>query len=313
MKESPRFDEHAPKLSDAVRTLVGGGFSLHSVTRKPGYALLLMRRQDEFGAIQNYAFAVCEDPLLTVAQVEAASISAKNDSARLVVVGHTEDKQGPSVEWDRFLNLFGGAIHSTAPLDPEFGANLITLGKNALPAGLVGRPDDLFEVFVQVGLEFILGGRVLRYGQDRRFEARPDGLALPSLAFRALYDAKAYKDGYPVTADSLRQFRSYVEEFERRYKAYLPRLKSFIVVSGDFDRGNAALQRRYEEFITDPGIPLSFLRAEALAGIIRMIADVPAIRSSINWGRVFARSVVDPSHVQEEIDAVRKDRIIPGL
>lgn len=306
-------DGQGSRLSDAVRTLVGGGFSLHAVTRKPGYALLQMRRQDEFGAVQNYAFAICEDPLLTEAQVEAALISAKNDSARLVIVGQSRNEAVPSVEWDRFLTLFGGAIHSTAPLDPLFGTQLVMLGKNSVPAELTGRADDLFELFVQVGLEFILGGRVLRYGQDRRFEARPDGLALPSLSFRALYDAKAYKDGYPVTADSLRQFRSYVKEFEQRYKPYLPRLNSFIVVSGEFDRGDTALQHRYEEFISDPGIPLCFLRAQALADIIRLIAPVPAVRSSINWARVFARPIVESSHVQEEIDAIRKDRIIPGV
>lgn len=301
-----------PRVPDAVRTLVAGGFSLHSAVRNPGYALLLMRRADEFGAQHHYAFAIADNRPLTAVDIEAASISAAHDRAHLVIVGETEERV-PSVEWDRFINLFGGAVHSTSPLDSEFADRLVELSHNRLPAGMEGRADDLFEAFVWAALEFILAGRVIRYGQDRRFEARPDGLAFPQERFRALYDAKAYADGYPVTAESIRQFRSYVVDFEQRYGTYLSRLNCFIVVSGEFSQSDAALAKRHLEFIADPGIPLSFLKATVLAEIIHMIAAIPSVRRSIDWARIFAAPVVEVSEVRKEIEAIRRDMIIPGI
>jgi hypothetical protein len=271
-----------------------------------------MRRHDEFGALHHYAFAIADDRPLTDVDIAAAGISANHDEARLVIVGETEAAV-PAVSWDRFINLFGGPIHSTSPLDPDFRSQLAELAYNRLPQGLVGRADDLFELYVRTGLEFVLGGRVIRYGQDRRFEARPDGLALPRDRFRALYDAKAYENGYPVSAEGIRQFRSYVNDFEQRYSAYLPRLNSFIVVSGSFTQSDTALRERFHEFVADPGIPLAFLKASVLAEIIELVADAPATRQSIDWARVFATPVVDSSRVRSEIEAIRRDRIIPGL
>jgi hypothetical protein len=215
------------------------------------------------------------------------------------------------VEWNRFLNLFGGPVYSTSPFDPEFGARLVTLGRNKLPPGLSGAPDDLFEVFVRVALEFILGGRVIRYGQERRFEARPDGLALPRHGFTLMYDAKAYTTAYPVTAESIRQFKSYVEDFRRRYNPYL-RLNAFVVVSTKFEQGQSALEERNREMIAECSVPLVFLRSAVLSDIIQLIAGRPSARGAINWARVFADPIVSVKRVSREMIAIDKDGILPG-
>jgi len=212
--EPPKSSEIAnPDILIAVRTLVTGGFILEDTVRNPGYALLRAYRSDEFGAHHRYCFALAEDSL-TSAQVRAADIYSKKHKGQLVLIG-ASNAEIPKVSWQRFINLFGGPILSRDPLDPIFIDELIKLGHNQLPDGLQGEPNDLFEIYVKTSLEFLLGGRVFRYGQNRRFEARADGIILPSLNFSALYDAKAYAEGYVISTDSIRQFHSYVKGGKR--------------------------------------------------------------------------------------------------
>lgn len=301
----------SPRLSTAVRTLLVGGFTLDSVIRNPGYAVLLMRRQDEFGALQSYAFAITADRPMTSTEIATAVITAEYHRSQLVVVG-TSCTDVASMEWDRFLNLFGGPIYSSSPLEAGFGEQLVELGYNRVPSGLIGRADDLFEAYVHSALEFVFAGRVIRYGQERRFEVRPDGIALPNDRFRALYDAKAYADGYPVDANSVRQFRSYVDDFTARYQPFLQRLHAFIVISDKFAQGEEALRERHQEFIGATGVPLSFLRADTLAQVLSLATQYPAARRSVDWARVFAAPIVSLERVRAELTAVRRDGIVRG-
>lgn len=307
------IDGRDPDLTLAVRTLVSGGFRLEAVEQKPGYAVLHASRVDEFGATHRYSFALSATRAFGDAQVSAVQIAAAARDSRLVLIGTPLDGSGvPAVDWERFLNIFGGPVFSASPFEPDFCPNLVSLGRNSLPPGLSGTADDLFEAFVRVALEFILGGRVIRYGQERRFEIRPDGIALPRHDFSLLYDAKAYTEGYPVTADSMRQFRTYVEDFRRRYNAYLPRLNAFVAISGEFAQGETALGDRSRELFGECGVPLVFLRATDLAEIVEMLINRPAARASINWSRVFADPVVKPARVSRELTAIAKDGILPG-
>lgn len=302
--------EELSLLQTTIRTLVFGGFMLEGVERSPGFVLIRMDRFDEFGAQHRYAFALEERPL-SEAEVAAARIAADHHHAELVFVGRTKTAE-PSVPWDRFVNLFGGPVVGANALDPGFGDALRELGKNELPAGLVGEPNDLFEAYVRAAFEFVFAGRVIRYGQNRRFEKRPDGIALPRDQFRALYDAKAYSDGYPVTADSIRQFKSYIEEFNQRYHDYIPRQSAFIIVAGSFQQGTDALRERSTELLAECGVPLSCLTAGTLVEIIELVAAHPSSRKAINWTRIFSRSVVETARVQEEITAIHQDGIIGG-
>jgi hypothetical protein len=195
--------------------------------------------------------------------------------------GSLSNYQKQTVEWDRFINLFGGPVFSASPFEPDFVEHLITLGGNQVPEGLEGRADDLFEVYVRIALEFVLGTRVVRYGQNRRFEARPDGIILPYRNFAALYDAKAAQDGYEVTADTMRQFKSYVDDFSSRYQSYL-RLNAFVVISGTFRHGSETLARRSRELLVECGVPLTFLTASSLTDIIALLAQHPKTRRSIH-------------------------------
>ena len=288
--------------------MLSSGFVLDKVQREPGYALLLARRLDEFGVAHRYCFAVFEDEFAP-AQIEAIKIAAKHHGAESVLVGDGIADL-PSLEWDKFINLFGGPILSLKPFEPQFREHLHELGHNRLPEGLEGKADDLFEVYVREALEFILGERIVRYGQDRLFEARPDSLILPSQGFYALYDAKAYGDGYLVSQDSLRQFGSYVNDFSKRYGTYLQRLNSFLVVSGKFKQGDGTLDGRSREFIAEYHAPLSFVTADALGEMIEILSETPVVRRAVNWSRVFSDSVARPSLVRSEINLVLRDKTV---
>lgn len=298
-----------PEIPIVIRTLVTGGFTVDDAQRKPGYILINAHRFDEFGAINSYSFVVGESHL-TKNQIDAARIAADHQNAKLVIVGSC-DLDVPTMPWSRFINLFGGPVISTSPLEPGFSDELIMLGHDQLPPSLQGNADDLFERYVQVALEFVLGGRVVRYGHDRQFEARPDGIAIPSLHFSALYDAKAYSDGYHITKNSIRQFKSYVSDFTSRYQSYLPALSTFIVVSGRFPHRPHTLDDRSRELFSECRVPLSCLTAAVLADIITIMSEHLQLRHSINWSRIFADPVIQPQRVKSEIEAISRDHIIP--
>lgn len=302
-----------PNLSVAIRTLVTGGFTLERAHRHPGYSLLQMRRADEFGAEHKYAFAIAESSF-GENEIAAAKIAARPGGDRLILVG---DVRGPSdlptIDWPRFLGLFGGAVYTFSPLESEFGSRMCQLAMNRLPEGVSGRADDLFEEYTRAALAFLLGGRVIRYGQDRRFKRRPDGLAIPRADFSALYDTKAYSgEGFPVTAESSRQFQSYIEDFGRRYRAHLPRLNTFMVISGRFVQGERALEERSREMQAVSGVPLAFLTADDLARMVSVVAEHPSTRSSVDWRRVFGDPVVRSDRLETEIQDVLKDGIVRG-
>jgi hypothetical protein len=311
-QEAPNIHQptdSSPNLSIAIRTLTTGGFMLESADRNPGYVLLHMSRVDEFGANQSYSFAIAEERF-GHGQVATAQIAADHRHAQLILIGPNESGL-PTVEWDQFINLFGGPVFSASPLEPDFAEHLITLGSNQVPEGLQGRADDLFDAYARIALEFMLGTRVVRYGQNRLFEARPDGIVLPYRNFAALYDAKAYRNGYEMTAESIRQFKSYVDDFSGRYQSYL-RLNAFVVISGTFKHGTNTLARRSRELLAECGVPLTFLTASSLADIIALLVQHPKARRSIHWPKIFVEPVIDPQHVRTELEAVLRDDVIPG-
>src|SRR5688572_17090530 len=154
------IEENDPNIQTAIRTLTLGGFLLEGADRNPGFTSLFASRLDEFDVLHQYCFALFEREPVSE-QIELAKISANRKKSGLVIVApslYLADV--PCIEWDRFVNLFGGPVFSYSPLDPEFSSQLSQLGHNKLPTGLEGRPDDLFEIFTRNALEFVFGCRV---------------------------------------------------------------------------------------------------------------------------------------------------------
>ncbi len=156
-----------PSLSCAIRTLICGGYLLDKVERKPGYSIIITHKYDGFGSVQQYCFVLAQDTL-NETQISAAQIAADYYKGNFVVIGQTK-VETRKITWERFISLFGGPIFNSSPLETEFNNQLIELSFNRLPTGMFGEPEDLFEKYVKMALEFILGGPVIPYGQERQF------------------------------------------------------------------------------------------------------------------------------------------------
>ena len=216
----------------------------------------------------------------------------------------------PGIDWPTFQARLGGPIKSWLPLEPSFPEALDILGHNRLLEGVEGRPDELFEEYVHVALQFLLTTRVIRYGQGRRGEAVPDGAALERDGLISLYDAKAYENGYSVTLDSVRQFSSYVKKFNKKYELYIGRVHSFLLVSGQFVEGRRSLQEKSDQMYSECGTRLTYLAAHDLGAATRLLAAQPAFRSSINWKQIFSRTFVTVDDVEKSLKAAQKDQVI---
>jgi hypothetical protein len=294
-----------------VRTLVGNGFTLHEVTQKPTYTLFSCHRFDEFGAATHYEFVLCEQSPGQAA-ISAIGRHAKRQSSQPIIVGATvkNDLDIPSLDWPSFLQKCGGPIKSWLPLNPAYAHSLITLGHDQPVAGLVGRPDDLFEEYVHAGLQFLLADRVIRYGQNRRGEVLPDGGAFGRNQLVFLYDAKAYANGYPLTRGSIRQFADYVRNFHTKYEVYLGRLHTFLVISGFFRSRVEKLRSYSEQLYAECGVSLSYLTAKDMACIVERISALPAARLALDWKRILAGNVIRCDSVAAAIRAAKKDRLV---
>ncbi|MFC1897596.1 hypothetical protein ACFLX8_03415 [Chloroflexota bacterium] len=303
-----KLAEAHPEVETAIRTLTMGGFTLVNANRMPYCLLIQTTRRDEFGSVQNYSFALV-DHNLTSEQVDNIKIPTRDFNSTLVIIG-TSETDDPQIEWNRFINIFGGGVYSSSPLDPDFKNQLNQLGHMQLPEGLIGKADDLFEIFAHSALQFLLGGKVIRYGQARLFESKPDGLMIPNSSFTSLYDAKAAKDGYNVISDSIRQFKTYVDDHIQRYSHILGRLYSFVVVSGHFQQMSDTLARRSQELISTCGIPLCFLSVDALVQMLDIVLNNIKKRNAVNWSKVFTEPVANPKTLQEEIGFITKDEIV---
>jgi hypothetical protein len=207
------------------------------------------------------------------------------------------------------FSLLGGEVSSVLPLEAEYGRNLMTLAKNTLPTGMNGTPDDLFEAYVHAGFQFLLRGRVIRYGQNRRFEAVPDGLVLSKNAPLMLYDTKAAKEPFKITRTSIRQFADYIRQFHNRYEDFVGRVHAFLVVSNRF-QSRAALMIRSNELYGDCGVPLICVTANSIAEMVSMFADRPVYRSVVDWKNIFVSPILKVDEVKKIVRARKRDLVV---
>ena len=300
-----------PNKAEVVRTLVASGFVLRGSETRTNYFAALAERTDLLGIQVRYlvAIAACR---LNAADVTSLSRTAQREHAGLVIVGTVEQAPADAsvLTYEQFADRLGGSIFSMLPFEPEYGQRLVTLGHNLLPDDLQGAPDDLFEQYVHAGLQFLFRSRVLRYGQERRGEEVPDGVALASAAPLLLYDAKAAKDGYRMSSTAERQFSDYVVSFHRDYERLVGRLTAFLAISGSFADSANSLERRSRKVFADCGVQLSFMDAETLAEIVGMLVQEPIFRQALDWRLVFAAPRVRAEIVRNELDATRRDRVV---
>jgi hypothetical protein len=303
---------HDQVLRQVVGTLISAGFRIVNTHRKPYYAALTVGRRDDFDVENRYIIACCEpDYVLTEGDVRSLERQADSERASPIAIGKaiSASESVRILNLDEFFGRLGGAVSALLPLESEYPERLRLLGHNRLPVGLVGRPDDLFEEYVHAGLEFVLHDRVVRYGQERRGEPVPDGFVSGRRSLLMLYDAKAANDGYQVTRDTIRQFADYVRKFHEQYEPYTGRLYCFVAISGHF-ASEDTLEERSAQLYEDCSVPLRFLTADEMSGIVRIFAERPSYRQAIAWKQVFAKVLITSETVERNLHARERDAVI---
>lgn len=298
-------------LTELLRTLLTHRFEVDVIKRvSPVCALMNIHRLDDLSTPVNYTilFSIEEPSESTLGLLET---TAKAKPSRSIVLSKVKPKG--QFTWytpEGFYAILGGPVTSGIILAPDLPDLLDTLGKNALPEGMDGKPDDIFEDYVKECLQFLVNAPAWRYGQERRFEKLPDGLILGRDGFLLLFDAKAYAGGFPVSADDIRRFASYVRDFSTKYEDALGRVHCFLVVSASFDQGSKALADKSNEMYSTCQTKLSFMEGKTLGHVVELIRENISLRNSIDWRRVFSNEIVTLASVESQLRSLIKDNLL---
>lgn len=304
--------QNTPTKPDIVRALIGLGFTLEDgIYSHPNYHEFKAARTELLGSKVRYTIAVASERF-TSAEVNWLTKDAQRDGRVLILVGDvpTTPKDVSVLSHSQFFDRLGGPVFSLLPFDPEYKQRLLTLGHNNIPSGLTGKADDLFEQYVHAGLQFLFHSRVVRYGQERRGEAVPDGVAIGRSVPLLLYDAKAAGSGYDTSMQAVRQFADYVEEFHKAYESLLGRASCFLVISGSFADDEDTLEDRSRQAQARCTVPLAFMTAEVFGSIVERLVKEPLFRPALDWHLILARPVVRYSDVEKELQMRTKDRLL---
>jgi hypothetical protein len=300
-------------LRNIVRTILLNGYIIESFARPTADAyLILVRKRDVLGGEARIVLLFADKVSsglrsrltgdATQHQAAAVHVSQKIDKNIANRIHH--------ITLGDFYNLLGGDIRT----DRIFATNLRhvmdELGHNRLPDSFSGKPDDLLEAYTEECLEFLLECPVRRYGQERRFEPLPDGLALGRNKFNLYFDAKAYGSEFHPSADDIRRFGSYVKDFNTRYRGFVGPISLFLVVSGSFSSDKNAITEKINDFYAECATPMAFVRASDLADAVSECVGADSHRGALNWQRILVPQVFEISRLRKELLRVRKDAIV---
>ncbi|MBA2272211.1 MAG: hypothetical protein H0W20_16700 [Chthoniobacterales bacterium] len=237
----------------------------------------------------------------------------RNKSAAILVSDAADATPFPSISGLKvaeFYDLLGGEVRTDRVLDRRLKEIMNDLGHNCLPNGFTGAPDTLLEEYSKECLQFLLECPVRRYGQERRFERLPDGLALGRNKFNIYFDAKAYEREFHPSADDIRRFASYVDDFNRRYSNYVGRISLFLVISGSFSKDGNAVREKINDMYAECSTPMAFIKSSDLAEAVTVFRKAPVQRSGINWRKVLAPQLFKLTRLKDEVKRIQKDAII---
>lgn len=295
------------QIATALRTLLVSGYIVTNVDRiSQRAALLSVHRRDRLGGIAASTILLAGAPSNNIC--EMLRRTAEQTRSQPLAVTDAKVANLPAMKPEKFFELLGGEIRSDRLVREDLPAILCQLGHNKLPAGFSGTPENLLEDYVKEGLEFILESRGWRYGQDRLFESVPDGLVLGKL--NLYFDGKAYEKGYHPSADDIKRFAGYVNDFNERYAAAVGRIHSFLVVSGSFTAKKEALEKKATDFYARCGTQLCHVEAEEFGQIVTDVRLKCFNRSAIKWVNVFSRLRIDRSSITSELRRIAKDKIV---
>jgi len=300
----------ANPLGNILSTLFVNGFHITKVDRLAHENNILhIYKYDRLGAIVKYSILFTEDTNEGVITDTLLQQSQVQSSTPIIINNNFTSQRCTTYTKEKFFGFFGGLMNTGLILVPALPSIMDSLGHNELPAGLSGRPHDLHEVYVKECLQFIMESPARRYGIERSFESLPDGVVLSRQGFMLLLDSKAYAEGYGITADDMRRFQGYVNDFRMRYSSSFGPIMAFVVVAGHFSDSSNSITDRSLELYRLANSMLCCVTSQQLAEITQLLVNHPAERSSIDWKNIFIKPQIELQHVQAELNRISKDKI----
>jgi hypothetical protein len=269
-----------------TRTLVAAGFVIRDFIRHPRHAEYICERTDLFGMRIPYVIAVFDEREPNNSEMEFAKHIAMEDGKIFVPIA--QDTGETCIGWNDFLDSLGGAVPTWRALNDEYADILRKTSRNALPSNLrdTGEAWQIFEDAVADGLEFVFGRRVRRLGGRRRGRRVSDMIVQTPDGKILVIDAKASHQDYEVNGAGLRPLSEYVKNQKIRQLGR-PEVSAAVLIANQFAQ---ALTRLYElngEFLSENGIPLTFLEVSTLLEMIQQMKKNPMLRNTLHWARIF--------------------------
>lgn len=298
------------EISNIVSTFITNGFVVDQMERfSQGNIIFNILKMDKLGAVVKYSILFTKDITETSLTTSLLTISRTFSSTPLIISDNFISSQCNTHTFQKFYDFFGGIVNTGLILIPNLPDILEELGLNKLPAVLQGDAFDLHELYVKECFQFILQSPTRRYGKDRLFESIPDGIVICKNGMMILYDSKAYSKGFDFTADDIKRFASYVDEFNKRYSAVLGKVFTFTVITGKLNPTEKAIGSRSKELYKKCNCNLSCITSRELGNIVQLLQQEPDIRVSILWKNIFAELIIDTALVQKEITRIKKDNL----
>lgn len=292
-----------------LRTLLFNGYHLVNIKRIPNAAILNIYRIDFLGAQINYSLLYCEQtPSKAIKSI--FSKDAKFNKSHPLFLGDFKIEGSESILLDVFLNKLGGAVNTGILLQENLSKILDELGKNRLPNGLKGEPDDLLEEYTKETLQFLLNSPARRFGQDRLFESLPDGIVIDQNKLIIQYDSKAYAKGYSVSSDDINRYASYVSNFNIKYGDFFGKIHSFLVVTGRFEQSESSLQKKSSALYAKCNTNIVYLEAKEMGEIVVFLRNNLRARSLVNWKNIFSQLIITKSLISSDLKKSSKDNLI---
>lgn len=301
-------------LRNIVRTLLINGYIIDSFERPAVAASMVrLRKRDALGAEARMVILFTQ-ALSRGLQDRLVGDAKRHNSTPIIVSSEALAACGKDgiqqLTLAAFYNILGGEVRTDRVLEPKLRSIMFELGHNRLPPSFSGKPDDLLEAYSEECLEFLLECPVRRYGQERRFEPLPDGLALGRGKYNLYFDAKAYGQEFHPSADDIRRFASYVKDFNIRYSSYVGPLSIFLIIAGSFSTDRNAIAEKINDFYAECGTPMALISSEHLADAVCEVKNALQLRSAINWRRIFVPQLFEMKRLKAELQRIKRDSIV---
>jgi hypothetical protein len=217
---------NATEIRDIITTLIINGFHLENIKRQVKECVNIYAfKYDKLGAKISYSFLFSRGSFNRTVFKSFLNYSEINKYTPILISDDNLLNLCINYSFDDFYEKIGGYVNTGLILIENINDILLKLGHNELPNGLMGKPDELLEIYVKEIMQFLLISPAKRYGSDRKFESLPDGIIIgKDLIIQ--FDSKAYANGFEFKADDIERFSKYINSFNKTYGNILGRVYS---------------------------------------------------------------------------------------